>query len=349
MPPRRSPRFAHHSDGEPLVIPSDVIIELRRSNEMILARLDRIEALLFPAPPAGSAQLICTQGPTVCTTTTAPVATPLAITIVPPVQVTPTEQAPLAVQPLQVEQDLSAIQIHAVQIPYKMNFLIQFQKLKPPKYDGSMDYQMLDDWLIEMEKIFMYTGIAVEQMVPLAAYQLEGIAYSWWASEQQNLIKETFTWDDFKACILKKFIPSVEQHRWKNAFLHLRQGHHTVREYEIEFTKLSRFALDMVDTQTKLVNRFQDGLRIDIQQFVSSYGALTYNEVVEAALRIEAINDIQNRDNDQNRKKRPHYVGESGYTNIVPTKRQAEKCTFCNKMGHNVAVCRRLQAQKNTL
>jgi len=51
-------------------------------------------------------------------------------------------------------------------------------------------------------------------------------------------------------------------------FVNLRQGSRTVNEYAAEFLSLSRFAPYMVGKDENQANRFQQGLRLDIQKFL---------------------------------------------------------------------------------
>ncbi|KAK8954345.1 hypothetical protein KSP39_PZI002156 [Platanthera zijinensis] len=103
-----------------------------------------------------------------------------------------------------------------------MTFILQFQRLSPPTYDGKADFMVIDDWLISMEEMFSYSGIAYDQRVMIAAYQLKGLAKSWWLREKESLVAGC-SWEVFKEMLLRKFLPSVERDRLMNDFLHLKQ------------------------------------------------------------------------------------------------------------------------------
>ncbi|KAK8926191.1 hypothetical protein KSP39_PZI018569 [Platanthera zijinensis] len=57
-----------------------------------------------------------------------------------------------------------------VVVPPEMAFISQFQRLRPPTYEGQADFMILDDWLISIEEMFTYSGITDDQKVMLAAY-----------------------------------------------------------------------------------------------------------------------------------------------------------------------------------
>ncbi|KAK8957356.1 hypothetical protein KSP39_PZI001151 [Platanthera zijinensis] len=80
-----------------------------------------------------------------------------------------------------------------------------------------------------------------------------------------------------------------------NDFLYLKQRQLTVGEYEIEFSKLSHFAPGLVSVEADRVKRFLGGLRSEVQQLASAYGSVTYAGVVEAALKVEAIETAKSR------------------------------------------------------
>ena len=63
----------------------------------------------------------------------------------------------------------------------------------------------------------------------------------------------------------------------------------TVIEYETKFTKLSRFAVHMVDTDDKKARRFIGGLNSNIRRMVTQRG-ITYEEAVDKALTQEEEN-----------------------------------------------------------
>ena len=56
------------------------------------------------------------------------------------------------------------------------------------------------------------------------------------------------------------------QERREDDFIRLCQGALSVAEYETQFTKLSRFAPDLVLTEQKRIRRFVQGLNVEIQE-----------------------------------------------------------------------------------
>ncbi|XP_071920676.1 uncharacterized protein [Coffea arabica] len=75
--------------------------------------------------------------------------------------------------------------------------------------------------------------------------------------------------------------------RREDDFLRLRQGALSVAEYETQFTKLSRFALDLVLIEQKRFHRFVQGLNVEIQEALAAAQLDTFSQVLEKAQRIE--------------------------------------------------------------
>ena len=64
----------------------------------------------------------------------------------------------------------------------------------------------------------------------------------------------------------------------------LKQDNRTVKEYELEFTRLSRFAPDLISTKEARAKRLLNGLHPVIQHDLATWDLVTYGEVLEKAL-----------------------------------------------------------------
>ena len=94
-------------------------------------------------------------------------------------------------------------------------------------------------------------------------------------------------WSTFVSEFWKKFIPQVVREKKEEEFIGLKQKTLTVTQYEIQFTKLSKYAPDMVNTEEKRRRRFLQGLNIEIQTLLVSAKMDTYAKMVEFAQRAE--------------------------------------------------------------
>ena len=86
----------------------------------------------------------------------------------------------------------------------------------------------------------------------------------------------------------EKYLPPLIQEKRKNDFIRLRQGNLSVAEYETQFTRLSKFALELVMTERKRVRRFVQGLNVEIQEALAVVQIDTFVEPLEKSLRVES-------------------------------------------------------------
>ncbi|KAK8949163.1 hypothetical protein KSP39_PZI006059 [Platanthera zijinensis] len=306
---RRVTRSTPQSEGESSGAQSDAMVEsLRQSNEALSRQVVELRAQMQSFLSGAAGQTPGVQDPAVGTAVLAPPAPPAPL--VPPVVVPP-----------------------------GMAFISQFQRLSPPTYDGKADFMVLDDWLITMEEMLHYSGISDDQKVMLGVYQLKGLAKTWWLREKEGMVGGC-SWSSFKELLMRKFLPVVERDRLMNNFLHLKQRQLTINEYEIEFSNLSRFAPSLVATEEDRAKRFLGGLRSDVQQLAVAHGAVTYAGVVEAALKVEAIETAKNRGQlVRNEKRKTAEEKNSLVLGAASGKKSKMVCSFCGQSGHTVERC----------
>ncbi|XP_071901054.1 uncharacterized protein [Coffea arabica] len=146
--------------------------------------------------------------------------------------------------------------------------LERFLKFGPPKFYGGPEPEIAEGWWERISDIFAALNYTEERQVTFAAFQFEGAARSWW-----NLIRVNWdrnhiprTWANFTLEFNAKFLPPLIQEKREDDFIKCRQGAVSVTEYEIQFTKLSRFAPELVATEQRRVKRFVQGLNVEIQE-----------------------------------------------------------------------------------
>ena len=136
--------------------------------------------------------------------------------------------------------------------------LQRFQKFRPPTFNGEGGVDGAERWIETIEKIYRALKYSDERKVTFGEFQLEGPAKEWWrVIEERRVIEETpHLWSSFVKEFWKKFIPQVVRERKEEKFIGLKQKNLTVDQYEILFTKLSKYAPDMVNTEEKIRRRF---------------------------------------------------------------------------------------------
>ena len=70
----------------------------------------------------------------------------------------------------------------------------------------------------------------------------------------------------------------------------MKQGNLTVEEYEKEFSRLSKYAPELVLTETFQCRQFEDGLKESIKRYltvVTSLQAVKFYQLVQVEMKIE--------------------------------------------------------------
>ena len=91
--------------------------------------------------------------------------------------------------------------------------------------------------------------------------------------------------------------------KWKQ-FLNLKQRSLSVDEYEKEFSHLSKYAPEVVLTETFLCRQFEDGLNDSRKRYptpVTSLQQVNFYQLVQAAMKVEK-SKMSNRERNQKRK-----------------------------------------------
>ena len=167
----------------------------------------------------------------------------------------------------------------------------RFQKCRPSKFNGEDGADGAEKWMAGMENIFRAMNYTEEKKVTLASYQLEGRAMDWWDFLRQKWERNGTprTWANFWVEFEDKFLPKVERERREDEFRNLKQGTLTVEQYEVKFSKLSKYAPKLVDTEESRKRCFWLGLDLDIQRTLVSTKYDTYADLVEYAQRAETV------------------------------------------------------------
>ncbi|KAA0035974.1 hypothetical protein E5676_scaffold349G00360 [Cucumis melo var. makuwa] len=85
-----------------------------------------------------------------------------------------------------------------------------------------------------------------------------------------------------------KYFSKTYRDEKRDEFLHLQQGELSVVEYKKKFTELAKYAMALIDSETKRCRRFVDGLRGKIRTpVVPTVVRNDYAQLVDATLRVE--------------------------------------------------------------
>ncbi|KND54440.1 hypothetical protein BSCH_01509c [Candidatus Paraburkholderia schumanniana] len=145
-------------------------------------------------------------------------------------------------------------------------------------------------WMERMSDIFATLDYTEARQIAFASFQFEGPARAWWHMIQAKWEDEMVprTWANFVREFNSKYLPSIVQERREEAFSRCRQGTQTVAEYETQFTRLARYAPEMVATEQRRIRKFIHGLNVDLQEGLAMTRIETFGDVIEMAQRLES-------------------------------------------------------------
>ena len=117
-------------------------------------------------------------------------------------------------------------------------------------------------WLEKLQRAIDEVKCPPEQMAKCAVSLLQGVAYDWWKLVLRNpLLPEPLSLDFFVQEFQTKYvIDDYKETKWKQ-FLNMKQGNLTVVEYEKEFSRLSKYAPELVLTKLSDVNSLRMAYR----------------------------------------------------------------------------------------
>lgn len=84
----------------------------------------------------------------------------------------------------------------------------KFRKRSPLEFTGTLGYTQANEWMVQIEKIFMVFQCTGRQQVQLAAYMFRKVAEMWWRTIEPayERIEDDVLLATFKAAFNKKFI-----------------------------------------------------------------------------------------------------------------------------------------------
>ncbi|XP_020972595.1 uncharacterized protein LOC107627316 [Arachis ipaensis] len=143
-----------------------------------------------------------------------------------------------------------------------------FKKIGPPEFRGSLDPDMAEEWLTEMEKVFTIFPCTEEQQVSYATFMLKADAEFWWDGARR-LLEDAGTdisWVTFKEAFYKKYFSLSVRESKEMEFLQLRQDRMSIAESTEKFERLCKFfAMYKANPDEKWkCMKYQGGLRAEV-------------------------------------------------------------------------------------
>jgi hypothetical protein len=145
-----------------------------------------------------------------------------------------------------------------------------------------------DDWLKTIEKKLQVVKCSNHEKVLFALHQLEGPAADWWdAYVKAHEEPESINWQEFRNGFRTHHVLFEMMKLKKKEFEDLKQGSMSVNEYVTQFTQLSRYSSDDIDTNEKKQARFLNGLNDGLAYALKARDFINFQDMVDKALVLE--------------------------------------------------------------
>src|SRR4030095_1421492 len=164
--------------------------------------------------------------------------------------------------------------------------LMHLKPKQPDKYNGSRDFQVIDNWITSVDSYFALTNAQPPQIYHYLNTIFTSEAAIWFRFHFQSINPETITWEDVKVMLKSYFVPPNHKRLVRYEWAYLRQTT-TVSEYYARLVQLA-MQLNEVDEE-RLVDKFIRGLKSKTRNEVELHDPQTLAEASRIADRFDTI------------------------------------------------------------
>ncbi|CAN6449613.1 unnamed protein product [Victoria cruziana] len=159
--------------------------------------------------------------------------------------------------------------------------------LHPPRFNGKGTVDDADDWLREIDKIFMTLDVPENKKVPYGTFTLKGDADDWWRTQEKNKFNGNASWDEFKEAFQSAYVPVFVREQRLERFLTLQQGHLSLHNYIVKFHHLEKYGAHIYQTEIERARKFVHGLKDGLRSKVMSSCPQDLDDAIDMATRFE--------------------------------------------------------------
>ncbi|XP_070011764.1 uncharacterized protein [Nicotiana sylvestris] len=163
-------------------------------------------------------------------------------------------------------------------------------KMSIPSFQGKSDLDAYLDWERKVEKVFDFHNYSEEKKVKLAITEFIDYASTWWdkivVNRRKNLERPVSSWEEMKAIMRKRFVPSQYYRDLHRKLQTLYQGTKGVEEYYQEM-EMSMIRANIEEYREATMQRFINGLNREISNVVDLQHYVEMEELVHMAVKVE--------------------------------------------------------------
>ncbi|XP_022934554.1 uncharacterized protein LOC111441700 [Cucurbita moschata] len=166
-------------------------------------------------------------------------------------------------------------------------------------------------WLRSIESVFVLTNCPEAHRVECAMFMLHDDAELWWQATRDLISPEggVVSWVEFKDVFSKQYYPEDVQ----------------LRKQQKEFSKLKRFAPELVNTDYKTARQFVLGLDTKIRNTVKAISPTTYAAALRAAKAMEGPDSSREPPSSLVRQKRRRDQTDRNELSFPQTQRRSDR------------------------
>ena len=169
-------------------------------------------------------------------------------------------------------------------------------RYRPIDFMGKKDDEpaTAENWLERTERMLVQMHCTTEEKLECAISLLQEEAYHWWVSVIRTASPESVTWKFFLDEFKKQYVGRIYLNNMRREFHNLKQRQMSVTECQREFTRLRKYASEILVSEEERCRKFEDGLNDHIRAHVTGFCHEDFSKIVTCALNIERVKKEEN-------------------------------------------------------
>ena len=162
--------------------------------------------------------------------------------------------------------------------------------MKIPLFLGKNDPEVYLEWEKKVEFIFECHNYSEEKKVKLAVIEFTDYAIIWWdqlvMNRRRNYERPIETWEEMKATMKRRFVPSHYYRDLYKKLQSLTQGCRSVDNYHKEM-EIAIIRVNVEEDREATMARFLNGLNQDIANVVELQHYVELEDIVHMTIKVE--------------------------------------------------------------
>ncbi|GKD41146.1 reverse transcriptase domain-containing protein, partial [Tanacetum coccineum] len=206
----------------------------------------------------------------------------------------------------------------------------EFHAVMHENFRGTEGAVGLTRWFEKLESQFGISNVAKGDQVKFASSTLLDGALTWWNVYVHSVTLDTAhdtPWSEFKAMFIRKYYPRNEIKQMENELWNLKVKGTNLTAYNQRFQELILLCPVMIPNADRLLERYIEGLPLNIKGNVTSSKPVDLHEAIDMAqgLMHQVVQELGENSGDKRKWNGNHYTHNTNNTNntsnLNPNKR----------------------------